>query len=119
VDSKRLGSDRDQFVSRIFFDLEVDGELYEQLHVDVRQAVGTSFEDAPLEVSRPAGYEGPLDLPAFRAEVEAYYRPRVRRSGYGLAVAAATPIRLFDHIVEERATTEFEIPARSHEGEDS
>ena len=73
-DSQDYGSDDEHMVSRVFFDLEVGGDVRRGLYADVKQTVGTSYETAPLEVSFPQGYKGPLDCGVFRSHVETYYR---------------------------------------------
>jgi hypothetical protein len=76
-DSQEYGSDDEHMVSRVFFDLEIDGKKYQGLHCDVKQIVGSSFETAPLEVSALAGYKGPFNHQAFQQVIERYYRSLV------------------------------------------
>jgi hypothetical protein len=75
-DSQEYGSDDEHMISRVFFDMEVDGEGYDGLHVDVKQTVGSSYETGPIEVGSPKGtkYRGPFDHQAFSEAVEKYYR---------------------------------------------
>lgn len=80
-DSQDYGSDDDHMVSRIFFSIEVEGHVHDGLSADVKQPVGDSFDDAPLEVTRPSGYDGSLDYAPFREAVEAYYRGLFGLSG--------------------------------------
>jgi len=53
-DSQDYGSDDEHMVSRVFFDFEIEGSVHSNLYADVKQPVGSSFETAPLEVSRPS-----------------------------------------------------------------
>jgi hypothetical protein len=78
-DSQEYGSDDEHMISRVFFDMEVDGQGYEGLHVDIKQAVGSSYETGPMEVDSPKGtkYRGPFDHQAFSEAVEKYYRDLV------------------------------------------
>lgn len=75
-DSQEYGSDDEHMISRVFFDMEVDGQEYDGLHVDVKQTVGSSYETGPLEVGSPKGtkYTGPFDHQVFSEAVEKYYR---------------------------------------------
>jgi hypothetical protein len=59
-------------VSRVFFTLEVEGKRYDDLYVDVKQTVGSTYEDGPIEVSSVKGarYKGPFNYMAFHAAVE-------------------------------------------------
>ena len=86
--SQDYGSDDEHMVSRIFFSIEVGGRRYDGLHVDVKQTVGSSYENGPIEVSSPKGsYKGPFNHEAFRAAAENYYRgagPRLDCKGRGV-----------------------------------
>jgi hypothetical protein len=76
-DSQDYGSDDEHMVSRVFLTVEAEGRAYTDLTVDIKQAVGESFEQGVLEVSRPRGYDGALDYAEFRRAVEAYFRSLV------------------------------------------
>jgi len=54
-DSQDYGSNDEHMVSRVFFTLEVGDRRYDGLYVDVKQTVGSSYEDGPIEVSSPKG----------------------------------------------------------------
>lgn len=58
-DSQDYGSDDEHMASRVFFDLEMDGQTHPGLHVDVKQVVGSSYETGDIEVGRPAGFREP------------------------------------------------------------
>lgn len=97
-DSQDYGSDDEHMVSRVFFTLEADGVTYPELRCDVKQAVGEPFESAPLEVSRPQGYDGSLDYAPFRQAVEDYYRSLVGSAGRGIRIAGGGNIRMRDNV---------------------
>ena len=78
-DSQNYGSNDQQMVSRVFFDLQVGEKRYPGAHANIRQKVGAAASD-PIEVSPPAGYAGPFDLGKFQAEVEGYFRSVVGKS---------------------------------------
>jgi hypothetical protein len=61
-------------ISQVCFDLFIGGRDFPNIHVDVKQTVGSSFDDSPLEVSRPIDYTGPMDYEALSRAVEFYYR---------------------------------------------
>lgn len=46
----------------------------------VKQTVGDTYS-GPLEVGKPVGYSGPIDMQAFREAVETYYRKCVHAPG--------------------------------------
>ncbi len=99
-DSQDFGSDDEHMVSRVFFGIETEGETFENLVVDVKQAVGEAFETAPLEVSLPGGYAGTLNYAPFREAVESYYRSCVGYGGRGIRIEGATNIRMRNNLFE-------------------
>lgn len=109
-DSQELGSDNEHMISRVFFDLEVGGERHEGLHADVKQPVGSSFEDDPLEVSAPSGYDGPFNFAAFREVTEEYYRRAIGSRGSAIQVGeGASNIRMHDNLIGLKMVAEFEV----------
>ena len=109
-DSQDYGSDDEHMVSRVYFDLAVEGRRYTGLHVDVKQTVGSSFEMAPLEVSAPVGYRGPMNHDALRAAVEGYYRNHIGREGRFIHLTGSSNIRMQGNHVRSRVQVEFEVP---------
>jgi hypothetical protein len=108
--SQDYGSDDEHMVSRVFFDLEIEDHRYPGLHVDVKQTVGSSFETAPLEVSAPAGYHGPMNHDALRQAVEGYYRDHIGGAGRGFGLAGSTSVRMRNNRVVSRVQVQFEVP---------
>ena len=109
-DSQDFGSDDEHMVSRVFFDLEVDGHRHSGLSANIKQTVGTPYETAPLEVSRPAGYEGPFNHAAFQNIVEQYYRSLVGGQGGGIRIGAGSSnIRMRNNRFIQPATAEFDV----------
>ena len=86
--SQGLGSTDEHMVSRLFFNLEVDGHAFTGFHCDVKQVVGAPYEsESPPEVGPPAGssYHGPFNDEAFRVEAERYYREAFGSRGQGIS----------------------------------
>jgi hypothetical protein len=111
-DSQEYGSNEEHMVSRVTLTLEAEGRRYPDLMVDVKQSVGSDFETAPLEVSRPHGYDGHLDYAAFRQLVEAYYRSLVGTQGSTIRIApGAQRIRMRNNIIVRAMTATFEYEA--------
>lgn len=110
-DSQEYGSNDEHMVSRVFFDLEIDGVKHEGLYAKIKQAVGSSFESAPLEVSSPANYKGPFNFDAFRDVVERYYRGLVGGQGSGIRISGGSQIRMRNNRFEPPAIAEFEVQA--------
>ena len=68
-------SEDEHVVSIVDFDLEENGLMNRGLSARIVQPEG-----APLMISSPTNYDGPLDLQAFRTAAAAYYR-EARREG--------------------------------------
>lgn len=110
-DSQDYGSDDEHMVSRVFFSLEVGGQKYDGLYVDVKQAVGASYETGPIEVGPPRGvrYRGPFNHGAFRDAVETYYRGLVGAKGRGIRISGATNVRMRNNRFVQPMTVDFEV----------
>ena len=110
-DSQDYGSDDEHMVSRVFFSLEVGGQRYDGLYVDIKQAVGSSYETGPIEVGSPRGakYRGPFSHQAFSDGVEKYYRSLVGSKGKGIRISGATNIRMRNNRFVQPMTIEFEV----------
>ncbi len=110
-DSQEFGSNDEHMISRVFFDLTVGGTSHQDLHCSVKQAVGSSYVDAPLEVSKAVGYKGPFNHEAFSQAVEQYYRKSFGVGGKAISFDADSTIRMQHNIVVRSETVEFESKA--------
>lgn len=111
-DSQDYGSDEEHMVSRVFFTLEVEGRRYDGLYVDVKQTVGSSYEDGPIEVSSPKGtsYRGPFNYEAFGPAVEKYYRTLVGPTAIGIRIGSgARNIRMRNNTFQRQEVVEFQV----------
>jgi len=108
-DSQEYGSDDESMVSRIFFDLEMEGQIHVDLRVDIKQTVGSDFETAPLEIGPPQGYDGPFNYDAFRAEAEEYYRESFGSRGTAIHIEGGSNIRMMNNTVIRKKVAEFEV----------
>jgi hypothetical protein len=96
-DSQEYGSDDEYMVSRVFFDLVIDSQVYQELTADIKQMVGSSFEDDPCEISLPSGYDGPINYQAYRDIIENYFRKLVGEKGSAINISGGTNIRMQDN----------------------
>jgi len=108
-DSQDYGSNDDHMVSRVFFNLDIDGNLYPDLYADVKQIVGSAIESSPIEVSNPGGYKGPFDHDAFSNAVERYYRSLVGATGSGIRISGATNVRMRNNTFFATGVAKFEV----------
>ena len=108
VNSPSYGSDEEHVITRIFFDLQIGDAAYANLSVDVRQLVREGAETEPLLVSRPEGYEGPLNVSVFNGLVEFYYRQAVGEK-WGMFGDTGIRMRLEDWVIEYEMLVQFEV----------
>jgi hypothetical protein len=109
-DSQNYGSDDENMVSRVFFDLQVDDKKYPGAYANLRQTVGATATD-PIEVSAPAGYVGPFDHEKFRAEVEKYFRGFFGSPGSSVNLGpGGKKVRMRNCRYRKLASVSFEVP---------
>ena len=109
-DSQEYGSDDDHMVSRLFFAAEIAGRKLSDLHVDIKQQVGSTGQHAVIEVGSPTGYEGSWNQSAFVQAATQYYRLCMRQ------LFGANPnakIRMRDCLTSVEWQARFEIPEES------
>ena len=85
-DAVEFGSDEQQSISRVFFDLEDETSTH-SLYVDVREPVGGTHQEGEVEVLPLEGYRGNFDQDAFKEAVKTYYQGIVNSAGYGKHLA--------------------------------
>lgn len=95
-----ISTNQDESVmkSRIFFDLIVGDKIYDNIYVEVQHPYGADYQNEPLEVTNPIGYNGPFDHCIFKDEVEKYYRSLFGKSGRAMKVEGENT-RMRDNIV--------------------
>ncbi len=108
-DSQDYGSNDEHMISRVFFDMTIEGKTYTSLHADIKQPVGSSFESSALEISSPANYKGPFNHEAFRAIVERYYRSLIGATGSGIHISGGSNIRMRNNTFVQPITAGFEV----------
>lgn len=108
-DAQEYGSDDEYMVSRVFFDLEIDGKNHHGLYADIKQIVGSSFESSTLEISMPANYKGPFNYDAFCKIVERYFRSQVGAKGSGIHIEGGSNIRMRNNTFTNSIMEEFEV----------
>ena len=114
-DSQEYSSDSEQMVSRLFFTLDIDGRQI-GLYLDLKQNVGSSFVDGPIEIDIPteAGsmnaekYRCLLNYEAFSRAVESYYRGMVGSVGAMIGLGGGKA-RTRNIIFNERKVASFDI----------
>ena len=92
-DGLEFGSDETRSISRVYFDLEVDGELFDDLYVDVEEPADGTHETEDIVVGQPRGVPTALDLESFEHAVCVYYQNLVTSAGYGKHLAKGKGFR--------------------------
>lgn len=100
VNTPEAGSDERYVGSRIFFDLNIEGQEFVDVYADVR---ADREGDSPLSVTPPQGYDGPLNLQVFQGLVEFYYRQATGGGPDGLG------LMLPDWVIEQEMVVQFEV----------
>lgn len=94
--------------SRVYFDLDIEGQRHPNLSADVRQPLGPGAEEDFLQVTEPHGYTGPINLPVFQGLVEFYYRHVIGAQGLMLGMGT-TDMRFVGYVLEQEMHVQFEI----------
>jgi len=94
-DSSEFGSTETLSVSRVYFDLEVDGEKFSDLYVNVEEAIGSTHGDEEIIVGRLVNAPGSIDRKAFERAVRTYYQNLVTSAGFGKHLAKGKGFRTF------------------------
>lgn len=111
-DYESFDPNEDHMVSQVFFYLEVGGQLYQDMRVEVRQPYGTAFESEPLEVGPPIGsYGGNWNHREFADLVEQYCRQLIGSQGHGIRISGSSNIRMRGNTFASPMTGEFDIPS--------
>ena len=106
-DSQDLGSD-EHMVSRLFLSIIVEGKSTDNLHVDIKQTVGSDYASGPLEVGNVTGYRGPFNHAEFQRAAESYYREMVGASGRMIRVVGGGGVRMRNNTFMVEKSFEFE-----------
>jgi hypothetical protein len=86
-DAPKFGSTEARPVSRAYFDLEVDGETFKDLYVNVEEPVGGSHATQEISVGELKAALLPIDQDAFKQAVRGYYQRLMSSAGNGKHLA--------------------------------
>ena len=94
--------------SRVYFDLDIDGQGYANVYVDVRGLAPLSAKDQPLEISEMYGYNGPFNFEVFCGSVE-FYLSQVLGGKVSLLSSESSFLPLADWTIEQEMLVQFEV----------
>lgn len=109
-DSQEFGSNDEHMISRIFFNAEYNGTVNTNLYAQIKQAVGSSFNEEQIEVSFPEGITGPFNFVAFSEAAKEYFLRLVGSGGSGINIGGGcSNIRMMNNTFQMPFEVEFDI----------
>lgn len=113
-DYATFDKNEEHMVSIIHFTLQVEGNQYEDMTVEVRQPYGTDYESEPIEVGEIGGsYRGAWNHREFADLCEKYYRNLIGSRGCGIRIEGAHNVRMRNNAFSARVIREIQIPEDS------
>jgi hypothetical protein len=109
INSHTYGVDDDSVASRVIFDLDIDGDNYKNVYVEVREFTMPGFHETPLEISELHGYEGPLNYEVLRGSIEFYFL-QVMGGKESMINTQGKIFKLTDWTIEQEMVVQFEMP---------
>jgi hypothetical protein len=103
------GSLHEPEAPRVIFDLNIDGDHYTDLYVEVREGPKAGPNESPLEISELHGYEGPLNYEVLRGSIEFYFRQVVGGKESRINTQDKF-LTLTDWTIEQEMVVQFEMP---------
>lgn len=110
-DSQEYGSTDEHMVSRVFFNVEVDGMKKGEDFCDIKQIVGSSYSSENIEVTRPSQYRGPYDHQVFSDEITGYFCKMVNSSGAVISLGDSRSVRMRNNAFNFPYHFEFDAEA--------
>ena len=106
-----VSNDKKHMFSRVNFTLKVNGQKYENMHVDISQPYGTDYTKEPIEVGALQGgnYDGPFNHHAFSEAVESYYRSAIGEQGKAISFGPNANVIMTNNMIVKESSFEFEI----------
>jgi len=72
--SQEAGSDDSHMISRVFYEMVMNGNKQGSFYSDITQPVGSEYVVEDLEVTAPNGYKGAFDQARFAKGIRNYYQ---------------------------------------------
>jgi hypothetical protein len=109
--SQEVGSDDSHMMSRVFFEIVVNGNKKGSFYSDIKQPVGSEYNGEDLEVSVPEGYKGPFDHARFARGIRNYYQRLVGPKGSAISYGGTKNLVMKNNTIVMAAEFEFEADA--------
>ena len=108
VHKQVLGGDDECIMSTLFFTLESGNKKHENLTAQLKQVVGTQYNENAIEVGNPSGYNGPFNHNHFQQAASEYYRVDAGAYASLLKVYESNIVKLEKRTFEQEIT--FDMP---------
>jgi hypothetical protein len=106
--SRLAGSDDTHMISRVFYELVVNGNKQGSFYSDIKQPVGSEDTAEDLEVTIPAEYKGPFHHERFAEGIRNYYQRVVGPKGSASPYGGSKSVVMKDKTIVMDAEFEFE-----------
>jgi hypothetical protein len=100
--------DDERVASRVFFNLDIDGDNYEDVYVEVRELPKSGVHERFLQISELHGYEGQLNYEVLRGSIEFYFRQVTGGKESGIDTRGKF-LALTDWTIEQEMVVQFEM----------
>jgi hypothetical protein len=109
-DSQEYGSDNEYMVSRVFFNVDINGKVKNNLYSDIKQTVGSKYSREFIEVRLPDGITGPFNYEDFANAARDYYLQMCGPNAKGIKIEGnCSNIRMRNNTFLIPYTAEFDI----------
>lgn len=93
----------------IIFDLDIEGDIYKDVYVEVSEEPKSGPDGKALVISKLHGYAGPLNYEVLRGSIEFYFR-QVTGSKKFHITGPGKFLSLTDWTIEHEMVVQFEMP---------
>jgi hypothetical protein len=109
--SHEAGSDDTHMISRVFYELVVNGNKQGSFYSDIKQSVGSEYDAEDLEVTAPHGYTGPINHERFAQGIRNYYQRLVGPKGSAPSYGGTKSVVMKNKTIVMDTEFEFEADA--------
>jgi hypothetical protein len=109
--SQEAGSDDSHMISRVFYEIVVNGNKQGNFYSDIKQPVGSEYNAEDLEVTVPTEYKGPFDHERFANGIRNYYQRLVGPKGSAISYGGTKSVAMKNNTIMMHAEFEFDADA--------
>ena len=109
--SQDAGSSDSHMISRVFYEMVVNGNKQGSFYSDITQPVGSEYNAEDLEVTVPADHKGPLNHERFAKGIRNYYQRLIGPKGSAISYEGTKNVVRKNNTIVMDAEFEFEADA--------